>query len=621
MTLTSRMPSKPLSKRPPVAQKIVLRDATVRNFDGGWDVIDSDLNLSTKYAKQLTNLLRGADGTLSLRYGTYWLHEFADVGLSDIVASFYFHTYLLVVDDQGRVGAGQADGTVIKIWDSTIARSLSGNPRGWSPCQFASGAEFDGTFTIHNGIDKPIVVASNLLVRYLADLGTGSNAFTPIGRFVKTHDRYTVVAGDPLDPSVLHISAQDTNATFVGDPAPNDAVDYDMSPHVTLGSSEIRGLGAFRDKLVVVFDQCIALVTLGNYSSDTTPVHQPDVDDVIENYGSIGHNVIQNLGSDMLFMDLVGVPSIQRALLTNNISPVRESQLIDPAIQAALGKLTAASLQDRCFAVHDKLSYTTMFFVPNSDDLSTTTETLCFAYRNIREQKVRAWSPLRGWNWRCGTATAEGRVIFCQGTKSFAYGNEQSSEQYPADLIGYAETFSDGEVFTDGTGWTPIATETADGDDLSPTVSGLPIMFDWQMPWQDLQTRTKSKRSHYIKVESSGRGAFTVEMFVDNILQAQLDVGEAFVDGTLFTDGYGWFPSDTTYDPQLTMDFVGGSRLGFGGEQFQDYFGGGRISSDERLYAWPCKFNVFKLRVQGRTRGPLKFTSVSLYYQLLNIKR
>lgn len=48
----------------------VLKTTTLREFDGGWNVIDNDLNLSPKFAKVLTNILRLKDGSIGVRPGT-----------------------------------------------------------------------------------------------------------------------------------------------------------------------------------------------------------------------------------------------------------------------------------------------------------------------------------------------------------------------------------------------------------------------------------------------------------------------------------------------------------------------------------------------------------------------
>ena len=47
-----------------------LQVSTVRSFEGGLNVTDTDLNMSPKFAKTLDNFERGTDGSQSLRPGT-----------------------------------------------------------------------------------------------------------------------------------------------------------------------------------------------------------------------------------------------------------------------------------------------------------------------------------------------------------------------------------------------------------------------------------------------------------------------------------------------------------------------------------------------------------------------
>ena len=47
-----------------------LKTTTVRDFDGGWNVIDSDLNLAPRFAKVLDNMFRGDGGFNQIRFGT-----------------------------------------------------------------------------------------------------------------------------------------------------------------------------------------------------------------------------------------------------------------------------------------------------------------------------------------------------------------------------------------------------------------------------------------------------------------------------------------------------------------------------------------------------------------------
>lgn len=47
-----------------------LKTTTLRDFSGGWNVIDNDLNLSDKFAKILTNMLQLSDGSIGVRPGS-----------------------------------------------------------------------------------------------------------------------------------------------------------------------------------------------------------------------------------------------------------------------------------------------------------------------------------------------------------------------------------------------------------------------------------------------------------------------------------------------------------------------------------------------------------------------
>jgi hypothetical protein len=107
------------------------------------------------------------------------------------------------------------------------------------------------------------------------------------------------------------------------------------------------------------------------------------------------------------------------------------------------------------------------------------------------------------------------------------------------------------------------------------------------------------KQARYIGLDTQGKGVFTCEGYVDNIFQVQgVNV------------------------PMLSMNFVGGSSGGYGNSPYGDTpYGGGRRTSDERLYAWTTKFKLFKLRFFGSTRQKLKFISVSIAYVHGGIRR
>ena len=171
--------------------------------------------------------------------------------------------------------------------------------------------------------------------KYLNDPATGSNINTPIGRYVLAHGRYTIMAGDPTDSDLLHISSTDTSGVWVNDPGPNDAITLSLGSRVPSGDNIIKGLGSFRDKILVFFEDSVLPGTLGIFSESD---HLPTFDDAIESHGAISHRTVQTVGEDVLFCDQVGVSSINRALFTGGIKPERYSQLIDPEIQKDINK-------------------------------------------------------------------------------------------------------------------------------------------------------------------------------------------------------------------------------------------------------------------------------------------
>lgn len=63
-----------------------LLTTTIREFDGGLNVVNDDLNMDTKYSKVETNVYNNIDGTKSKRYGTKY---FTDVKKYEIIEEIY----------------------------------------------------------------------------------------------------------------------------------------------------------------------------------------------------------------------------------------------------------------------------------------------------------------------------------------------------------------------------------------------------------------------------------------------------------------------------------------------------------------------------------------------------
>lgn len=636
-----------------------LQDATVREFGGGWNVIDNQLNLSTRFATVLDNMSREEDGSMGVRWGTRLFTDLtiAPVNLTPpehVVNHYYFQDRVIVVMSDGRIASVLGNGDATVVWDTTIAAGLIGAPAAWGPTDFASFAVFNGKLIVCNGTDKPLIMdfGNTPPVQYLADEATGSNFNVPICRYVVAMNKYLIMAGDALYPDRVHISNQNTSGTWFGDAPPNDATFVDLGKVGIQGEQTVTGINRYRDQLVVGFFNASVLGKLGIYTTDPVPVHVPDFNDVIEGFGCHSHRSMVNLGNDLFMLDDQGTTSIARSLYSGSTEPKRVSELIDPVINANVNKILEADTILGTHAVYNSNDKQYMLFVPNhsefarpaidnpfevlqdhssrlamripshkmlvgdmftitgavgfntitdmqlnathvvthvinediihfsvdgmvTDPNSTIlgggdvvewtpkwTETYGYIYTFVNELKIRAWARYRGWRWRSSARTELGSIVFADDTRLYVLGN-QNNPLY-SDFIG--------------------------------TDDQRPIEFQWELPWADFDQRVNEKHTRYIQLDTSGTARFDVMMFVDQLYKQN---GELI--------------------PNNHMEFVAGDNGGYGDNR-QPY-GGGRRTSDQRLYSWVARGKLFKLRMQGVVDAPLRIVSVSFLYQNGSIRR
>jgi hypothetical protein len=136
----------------------------------------------------------------------------------------------------------------------------------------------------------------------------------------------------------------------------------------------------------------------------------------------------------------------------------------------------------------------------------------------------------------------------------------------------------------------PIAADYIDL--ISPTVDavGVPIEFSYEMPWLDFGDRANAKHSKYISFDTRGASEFTVEMFADNLSDAVLSTSFSAGEQGQFGDG-----------PQP--------------------YGGGRNTSRKKLYAWPAKFQIAKLKFSGQASEGWGLVSITVHYLGGGIRR
>lgn len=576
---------------------------SARRFDGGLDLVDTELNLSSRFAVGMVNCFTNSNGDWQVRWGT---RKFAqDLNATRFVAATYFFAYLIMVNEDGTISAVNGAGTVTTIWNSTIARALSGSPSGWGTTSFASFTPFQGSLVVCNGSDKPIIISSSLGVQYLQDLGTGSNINTPIAKYVISHGNYTVMAGIVGKPGRIAIANLGTSGTWVGDPAPNDAIIFDVDKYVQDGSGEITGLASFRDKLVVFFNSAIVTLKLGIYSSAATPVHTPQVVDNIENFGAVCHNGIINTGDNLFFLDYTGVNNLRRALVSGEVVPERSATLVDQQIQRTLSTLSRSFIQKACYAVYDKREERIAFMLPQNESTNPDLYMIGYVVSLKNSGRDRAWHIYTGWQFQCGCVSAEGRVFF--GWKNYII---RRGSQYEPVLSDYEGILA-----------RPVGADVANvwvNDAYCPDYgSGVGIDFEYEMPYSDLQQRAVWKTSHYISFDTKGASRFTVQMYIDDLEKRSMNTGSTFSDGTLFTDGFGWSPQVAT--PNLSMDFIAGDRGAYNAAPGTVIAPNNRYTDNQQLYHWPSRFKLFKIKFKGTSYSHLRMVAVTLHHTMGSI--
>jgi hypothetical protein len=517
----------------------------------------------------------------------------------------YFDGDNYCVTDAGEIAAVDADNVVSAVWNEAIAREYISHPTGWTNrAEIVTFTEIKGSLVICNGEDKPLEIPPNKAIRYLQDLNNSSNVNVPVGKYCCTVADYLCISGVPSEPNSIWIGAKGTIGVFWKDPD-SDGVVFDVGAYVPEENQTIRGITSFRNYLFAHFFSGTIKIILGEYDADGN--HVPRVEDTLQKFGLLGHRDAVPVVNDLLFPDVSGASTVRRNLISGAVEPSRLSDLIAPEFQKQVAKLTQDEMLFNTFGVHDRLSGHYMIFVP----VKETGEVRAFVFTFNERMRIKAWSEFNGWTWKAATSSALGRVFFAKDTRLYQYGNEAYSEEWAADFRGeYDGYWTQGTHYIPGfrakdkdTGivWQTQVDHTSDtgGDfaltretypDLWTEYEGEEIKFDWEFPWTDAQARAKIKRLAFINMDTQGSAQFHVDIFVDYI--------------------YKKF--DGSYDPALTLQYTGGDSPGYGGGD-QPY-GGGRRTTDARLWSHPVKFKLGKFRLWGASKKPLRIVALTLMF-------
>ena len=593
-SLFKRSVNRQLTKRrrqPPEFQ-----EASISNFSGGLNTVDNDLQIDSKYAKDLYNFYKQGDGSQKLRFGTKFLYNVSSAVSGDIIEVVDFQNHLVVFTDDGEAAKITTGGVITAIWDSTIAAALPGAPSGWSTgLTQIDFTEFKNELVVCNGTDKPILIDDSLAVTYLQDLATGSNTNTPIGKYVTTSANYTVIAGISSSPDVIYISNSGTSGTWPSDPAPNDSISLNVAAYAPQTGGTIRGLSAFKNFLFIHFATATVVFQLGTYDGST---HDPTYIETINQAGILSHRFEIVLPEASGFMTNTGFKRIKQ----NSFGTATVTQLMSEKIQKTIQGKTPTSSANRL------KSFSFFNSADNSIWMLFYNGTTYDMFIGGTDQQIKriAWSEGGGWAYTCATVSESKRVYLCRDSYVFQLGNElYDDEDYTADEVDfYTATWATTtayvvgdkviqsgtayrciEAHTSGTFATDLANEyweENDGDDID---------FRWELPWTDVNARMRKKHLGYMGFDTTGASTFTLQLFVDNII---LD-------------------ADGNYDPALTLDMVGGDSGGYGSGP-QPY-GGGRRTADERRWGFPLEFNKMKIRISGSDKSGLGFSTITILYK------
>ncbi len=546
-----------------------LQLATAKDFRGGLNTFDTPLNLASRYVTQCTNLYPDNNGRLRIRYGTT---PFADLTLSidNIVGMEYYAGAIIVVGANGVIVSIDATGTATVRWNNTIAALLPGAPTGWSTgLVFASFTQFSGQLIICNGVDKPVSMDELYAVTYVQDPGTGSNANVPRAKYCTTHDRHLIFAVTPTDTFTIFVSSIGTT-TFYGDPTPAtgvNAFNYNTAVHIDRGVPIITGLVSYRDRLIITFQENVVIFNI-NDVDPTTNLSSVTAIDAISSHGGISHKTLIPLGDDLLISDTVGVSSIRRSTISNDITPTRISTLISTDIQKSLAKLTNTELANHVYAVHDRVAQHVLLFIPTNTGVTVETPNDVYVYCYDKATRFGAWTRFASMPYRAACRSTEGRIFFGTGDKVVYYHNDY--EPIYGDFTTYSQqAWDDATMWSDGTGWIDITL-------LTPT----PTMFSFILPWTDFKHPLRNKASKYVSVLAEGDATFDLSMSIDE-----------------FTA------------PSMSMKF-------FVSAEPTTYKGIANPTKNAQMYAFTNLFHKMRVSLEGQTINNFELISISMYYML-----
>lgn len=285
----------------------------------------------------------------------------------------YYKNHIIVFTDGGEIAAVDAAGVATRIWSYQIAAALTLPP--WTTCKRVSAEIIRGRLIAVNGAenDKPLAI-DDTTVNYLVDASTLSNGAIPRAEFVIAASQYVVLVNTEYGPTMLEIGAKNTVMTCSREVSPSDAVEVDVGMLTQTIDSTILGASVIRSQVFLGFADRTMLGKLGIYNtSGVTPIHEPDFNDNLAEFGTFSHASIISLGNDLFCAGLNGINSLSISQVGGEYVPATVSDLIHPVMLRHFARLSEDDRRYRTFAVFDNTARAYMLFAPK---YSATSDTL-----------------------------------------------------------------------------------------------------------------------------------------------------------------------------------------------------------------------------------------------------
>lgn len=251
----------------------------------------------------------------------------------------------------------------------------------------------------------------------------------------------------------------------------------------------------------------------------------------------------------------------------------------------------------------------TVTFTPVND------ENIMYVFLYNQEMRIKRWTRFRNLKFKAATVSKDGKLFFCTDSKVYRMGTGASPlyadamEDYDERVWSTGKSYPSGFRVRDGSVvYISQQEHVSAGDSFAAARAANPLLWEvyrgyaikWSVetPWSDYSDRMALKINSHLQLDVQGSGRLTFQMYVDNIYRDALTLART---------------------PAASVDFVAGNAGGFGSGQ-QSY-GGGRRTKEQKIFNFPFRAKIAKIRMQGESREKLEINAISMMYQKGSVYR